>query len=386
MINFKEEIQELVKISKKIEKYQNTQEEYKIVPLSDLLLTISNSIKDKYNEKHPGRLNNVNKEIHMEQFEDYTNGNLIKLEDSGLGFDLPGKKEMEEYFIEHEIYTDEDITIDAVEPIIQENVDRENYLEKNNNFSNDENFKNNEIIDLDLKHSGDMINKDVDFVQGREEKEKLEKEKLEKEKLEKEKLEKEKLEKEKLEKEKLEKEKLEKEKLEKEKLEKEKLEKEKLEKEKLEKEKLEKEKLEKNSNENIIASNNIIEMINTLIFLYKPIDKENYLKGDYLQKFSSERDKELNRSESLISHDKFWSANSVEHGNIFGSVPIDLLQEKASGKLLAYGWRISEVNIYELKASMELWEVNDYCKKKFQNYLILKEKKEDNILIFEYII
>jgi hypothetical protein len=355
MTNFKEEIQELKRISDKIALYQNTREEYKIVPLADLLLTISNSIKDKYNEKYPGRLKNVNTEIHMEKFEDYSKGNFIRLEDVGLENDLPsnGDWAMEDLDYDEPDFDKPDFESQSNSSVLDE-------FAEFGNEKNEEAEDLDEISDVGFDQDIEDLIKEESFIEEvkevskREEFKTIQKEiKFESEAIN--------------------------------------IAEEPKKHDLYEKEDISGDDLnivdvfgEEDKKAECQENKLELEKINTLNFLYKPILKENYLEGNYLATFGIKRNADLEKSGALEMHNKFWSANSVEHGNIFGSVPIDLIEEKSANVLLGKGWRIAEVDIYELKCELDLWETNKYCKVEFENYLVVKEVGGDTVLIFDY--
>lgn len=290
MISFKDEAKELENIKEKLIKYENSAVEYKLVMLADQLITISNSIKDKYRSKYPGRLEKINQDIYMDKFE-HNNDIEENLDFENAKNIFNNKAELEDLDVENFEILDSDIdTMELDKEIINENL-------INNNV--DENFAEKSSIN---DHSHAYNTQPLDFIEYKD--------------------------------------------------------------------------------ENFFED--IVEKINELTFLYKPMEKKNYLEGDYLEKFSSQRDNELQKSNAMKIHNTFWKANSVEHGNIFGSVPIDLIDENAASKLLNCGWRIAEVCIYDVKLAMDLWELNDRCLKQFENFLIVKEKRDGYTLIFEY--
>lgn len=293
MISFKDEVKELENIKEKLAEYENSAFEYKIVMLADQLITISNSIKDKYKSKYPGRLEKVNKNIYMDKFEQNNDmEDHLRLDRVKNIFD--GKDEIEDMDIEDLDILDSEM--DTME------------LDKN---------KINENLLVDVKD--ELIEEKFDAAGEEEDLHIYNTQPLE---------------------------------------------------------------FTEYEDENFFEE--IAEKINELTFLYKPMEKKNYLEGDYLERFSSQRDSDLQKSNAMKIHNTFWKANSVEHGNIFGSVPIDLIDENAATKLLYSGWRIAEVYIYDVKSEMDLWELNDRCLKQFENFLIVREKKDGYTLIFEY--
>lgn len=143
-----------------------------------------------------------------------------------------------------------------------------------------------------------------------------------------------------------------------------------------------------NNNQEIAVEDNEMDSRLTLIsnmdFLYKPLTKKNYYEGDYLEKFSDERTRELKNSKALDLHDKFWTSNGVEKGNVFGSIPKDLIREESINSLISYGWKKTEVSVYEVIDGTKIEEVSKICKEIFNYFLIVKEMRNKGILVLEY--
>ncbi|MTI65912.1 MAG: hypothetical protein FH753_04840 [Firmicutes bacterium] len=127
-----------------------------------------------------------------------------------------------------------------------------------------------------------------------------------------------------------------------------------------------------------------ISYLTTVPFLYKPVTKKDYYEGDYLETFSMQRTDELKRANTLDLHNKFWNSNCVENGNIFGSVPEELLSKDSVDSLLSSGWLSVDVNIYEVNDNIDYFDLENLCENNFTNFLIVTERKEDKYLILEY--
>ena len=91
--------------------------------------------------------------------------------------------------------------------------------------------------------------------------------------------------------------------------------------------------------------------INKLPFIYKPILRKDYFKGDYLEKFSLERTMQLKEADALITHNNFWKEHEDVKGNVFGSLPVDMMTTKSFSKLLQMGW--CETNVTYLALEYE---------------------------------
>lgn len=296
MISFKDEIRELERIREKLEQYENSNVEYKIMMLADQLVTISNSLKDKYDKKYPGRLQKVNQDIYMDQFETENELEMQELETDNIE-PITFDDFAEDSFEENTLELDKEEIKETIEKEKKEQLEEE-------------------LIEIESESESEEVAESVKEIPAKENTQPLVH--------------------------------------------------------------------VFNNHSGDIFFDKIAERMNELTFLYKPMQKENYLEGDYLEKFGSQRDMELQKSNAMRIHNQFWKANTVEHGNIFGSVPLDLINESAASKLLSYGWRLANVVIYDVKVGLDLWELNDHCLREFDNYLIIKEKKDGYTLIFEY--
>lgn len=141
---------------------------------------------------------------------------------------------------------------------------------------------------------------------------------------------------------------------------------------------------EKNNNDTGNINKQNIELIATVPFLYKPVTVDNYYEGDYLERFAEQRTNELKKAEVIEIHDKFWTFNNVEKGNVFGSIPEELINDKQRDQLLSYGWKKTLVNIYEVNDRITLSELEKLCYKYMRHFLIVVEIKNNDILVLEY--
>jgi len=125
-------------------------------------------------------------------------------------------------------------------------------------------------------------------------------------------------------------------------------------------------------------------LISTLPFLYKPIEVKNYYDGDYLEKFSERRTDDLKRAGVLELHNKFWMSNNVECGNVFGSIPFELINEEAASILLSYGWEKADVSIYEVAEDISQKELDRFCSLTFDYYIIATEMRNGTRLVLNF--
>ncbi|SKC63847.1 hypothetical protein [Maledivibacter halophilus] len=140
------------------------------------------------------------------------------------------------------------------------------------------------------------------------------------------------------------------------------------------------EKQEKNMYKNIKCIG-----INTISFIYKPMLVKNYFEGDYIIRFSEQRTKDLQEAKALHAHNEFWIQHRTIKGNVFGSVPKELLNEKSIKSLLRSGWKEVEVDIIEVKGDYKSpKEIVKFCENTFRYYILLQEESTNAYLILEY--
>ncbi len=115
--------------------------------------------------------------------------------------------------------------------------------------------------------------------------------------------------------------------------------------------------------------------INTIRFLYKPMDSVNPYDGDYLERFSRERTYQLNRAGAIDQHNKFWTAHQVLKGNVFGSVPKELLSKDAVFELKRMGWREVDVEVLDFGVGeTDIKQLYEFCSSNFDKFIFLNEQ------------
>jgi len=129
------------------------------------------------------------------------------------------------------------------------------------------------------------------------------------------------------------------------------------------------------------------KLLNTIEFIYKPVMVSNIFEGNYLEVFSDERTEELSKSRAINNHNEFWKQHSTVHGNIYGSVPIELINDDSVKMLEKFGWKRTNTNILEVKdKNVKNQEIIDYCDKFLDYYIIIIEESTKSKLILEYLI
>lgn len=130
-----------------------------------------------------------------------------------------------------------------------------------------------------------------------------------------------------------------------------------------------------------------LKKINSILFMYKPITRGDYLSGNYLEQFSEERTSELKDAKAMDIHNEFWVQHEPVKGNVFGSIPKELLNEKAIKVLEKSRWKEAKVNIYEISSNeKDKRKIIKYCDENFGYFILIKEKSTSTLLILEYLI
>ncbi len=121
--------------------------------------------------------------------------------------------------------------------------------------------------------------------------------------------------------------------------------------------------------------------INTIPFLMKPVMRENLYEGNYLEAFSEERTEQLMRSRAINNHNEFWKQHETIRGNVYGSVPVELIAEDSVTALVTCGWEIVEVDILDFgQKRVDIRQVTEFCQKNFDYFILVKESSTDTIL------
>ncbi|MCT4595658.1 MAG: hypothetical protein N4A57_15525 [Anaeromicrobium sp.] len=128
-----------------------------------------------------------------------------------------------------------------------------------------------------------------------------------------------------------------------------------------------------------------VEVINEIPFLYKPILKKDYYEGTYLEDFGEQRSEDLKLSKAMNNHNKFWQSYEIIKGNIFGSVPKELLSEDSIRDLKRFGWDECTVNVIDvLERKCDFDEMIKFCESEYGKYVIVKEKSSEVEMILHY--
>lgn len=127
------------------------------------------------------------------------------------------------------------------------------------------------------------------------------------------------------------------------------------------------------------------EYVNDVLFLVKTVSVSNAFTDDYLENFVKVRSNQLESAEAMDRHNEFWMDYMVVHGNVYGSVPKELLSKESSEKLKSFGWKETKVKVYDFGKDLErTMAFYEYCDLEFGSYIIVKEVQTESYLLLNY--
>ncbi|SDJ98928.1 hypothetical protein [Natronincola ferrireducens] len=148
---------------------------------------------------------------------------------------------------------------------------------------------------------------------------------------------------------------------------------------------------QQNNKNNVDVINHVdmkIEKISQEVFLYKPITVKNYYDGDYLERFASIRTSDLKSSGVLDIHNRFWQAHEVFNGNIFASIPFELINASQSSKLQHFNWDKVQVDVYEITSELQSKtsrrDIINAVEKMFDHYILVREVCGNILMVLHY--
>lgn len=125
--------------------------------------------------------------------------------------------------------------------------------------------------------------------------------------------------------------------------------------------------------------------INTIQFLYKPMYSKNPYSGNFLENFSRERTYQLTRAGAIDQHNRFWTSHQVIKGNIFGSVPKELISADAVFELKRMGWEEVAVEIIDFgKTTTDIKQLYEFCNANFNKFLFINEQSTKTNLALKF--
>jgi hypothetical protein len=129
----------------------------------------------------------------------------------------------------------------------------------------------------------------------------------------------------------------------------------------------------------------VSEVINELYFLYKPVERINVFEGNYLERFADERTDQLMKSRSINQHNEFWKIHQTVRGNVYGSVPTELIADESKETLRRFGWKDVSVKIHDFGVlNIDVDELINYIEENFEFYILLFEEETNTHLVLEY--
>lgn len=128
----------------------------------------------------------------------------------------------------------------------------------------------------------------------------------------------------------------------------------------------------------------VFKYINKVQFVYKPTPFTNIYEADDIDSFVRERTEELMESGAMEVHNAFWQEHQIVYGNVYGSLPLELLPAQGVNRLKKCGWKESEVEIFEFKKEVTEKEAKKATQMYFRHYIIIKETVTKSTLVLRY--
>lgn len=129
----------------------------------------------------------------------------------------------------------------------------------------------------------------------------------------------------------------------------------------------------------------IFSVINSIPFLIKSVDMNDMDNDNYLISFCEDRTRELMKARAINTHNEFWKQHETLAGNVYGSVPSELLRNENNDILREYGWIEKSVDIIDFKMSGFTKErIIKYVSEHFKSYIIVHETRTKTLLVLRY--
>ncbi len=132
------------------------------------------------------------------------------------------------------------------------------------------------------------------------------------------------------------------------------------------------------------SQNHEYKIINTIEFLYKPMHFTDIYEGNEIEYFAKERSEELMESGTMEDHNQFWSSHEIIFGNVYGSLPSELLSADKTSKLLRCGWKKANVDVVEFEEGTTEARIREIADFKYRHYIIIKEIETSSFLLLRY--
>lgn len=129
----------------------------------------------------------------------------------------------------------------------------------------------------------------------------------------------------------------------------------------------------------------VYSVINSIPFLVKNVLVDDIYEKNYLVTFCEERTRELMKARAINTHNEFWKQHQTVAGNIYGSVPSELLRKENIELLKDYKWIEKSVDIIDFKVSGYSKErILKYVAENFRSYIIVDEIRTKTLLVLRY--
>lgn len=129
----------------------------------------------------------------------------------------------------------------------------------------------------------------------------------------------------------------------------------------------------------------VYSVINSIPFLVKNVDTDDIYEDNYLVSFCEERTRELMKARAINTHNEFWKQHQTVAGNVYGSVPSELLRKENIETLIDYNWIEKSVDIIDFKVSGYTRErILKYVSEHFRSYIIVDEVRTNSLLVLRY--
>lgn len=129
----------------------------------------------------------------------------------------------------------------------------------------------------------------------------------------------------------------------------------------------------------------IYSVINSIPFLVKNVDTDDIYEDNYLISFCEDRTRELMKARAINTHNEFWKQHQTVSGNVYGSVPSELLRKENIEILLDYNWMEKSVDIIDFKVSgFTRDRIQKYVSENFRSYIIVDEIRTNSLLVLRY--
>lgn len=129
----------------------------------------------------------------------------------------------------------------------------------------------------------------------------------------------------------------------------------------------------------------VFSVINSIPFLIKNVEVDDLYEDNYLVSFCEERTRELMKARAINTHNEFWKQHQTVAGNVYGSVPSELLRKENIEILMDYGWIEKSVDIIDFKVSgYSKDRIMKYVSEHFKSYIIVDEIRTKSLLVLRY--